>query len=812
MTLLLLLLAQAGDQKGEAQPEVWRTMKVPATAPLWPEEERRTFRVAPGFRMELVASEPMIEAPVAVAWDPDGLLWVVEMRGYMRTIDGGGEDQPVGRISVLEDRDGDGRMDKATVFLDGLIMPRAVGFGGGGVLVGEPPVLWYCRDTDGDRVCDSKTAIAAYGRQGPVQGTDNGLVGALDNWIYNAKSPLRLRFKMGEFVREQTVPRGQWGIAQDDVGRLYTNTNSSFLHAELVPHDRVRRHPFFRRRALGIDAPIVEDQSVVTARPNPGINRGYKPEMLREDGSLARTTAACGPAIYRGDRFPPELRGNAFVPEPAGNVVSRFLLKDEGVAIRTHHVRDGGEFISSTDERFRPVACAVGPDGCLTVVDMYRGILEHRISVTTFLRKQVIERGLETPFTLGRIWRVVPDGKTERVPSPRLSTATPDQLVKTLSNPNGWWRDTAQRLLVEAGDLAVAPALRELAASGADPLGRIHALWTLEGLGAVEAPTLRAALDHAHPQVRIAALRTGALLLGRDPDLLDRASRLTVDPDAAVRVHALFALGEPGGSDAARTALSLAMTRDASSPHERQAVLSGLYRREISFLEGLLRQSAWTQEAPGRPELLTSLAELIVHGRDPVACAGLILTAGELQGWRREALMAGIARANKGAKPVVLNAKPPEPFAAHFTWPGDERAAKPPRALTEAERERFRSGATIYAAVCAKCHQDDGYGAPGLGPPLAGSSWAAGPERRLIRIALQGLTGPVEVAGEEWNLEMPSLESALPDDQVAAILTYVRRSWGNEADPIEAASVAAVRAETTTRARPWTAEELLKLK
>src|SRR5690606_12896900 len=205
---------------------------------------------APGFRLELVAHEPMVQNPVAISWDADGRLWVVEMVGYMPNVDGKGEDVRNGRVSILEDTDGDGRMDKSTLFLDGLQMPRAIMITHGGALIAEPPVLWFARDTDGDLKADEKIEVLkGYAQQGPVEHTENGLLPGLDNWIYNAKSSKRMKFAFegGKPVMtvDNNVSRGQWGITQDNYGRLYHNGNSSYLHADLIPADYLRRNPHF---------------------------------------------------------------------------------------------------------------------------------------------------------------------------------------------------------------------------------------------------------------------------------------------------------------------------------------------------------------------------------------------------------------------------------------------------------------------------------------------------------------------------------------------------------------------------------------
>jgi glucose/arabinose dehydrogenase len=212
--------------------EMWKRIPIPPSPALSPEEALESFEVAPGFRVECVAAEPLVEDPVFFEFDPDGRIWVVEFQGWMRDIDGTGESDPICKVVVLEDRDGDTFMDKSTVFLDGLRMPRTVSFVKGGVLVAEPPNLWYCRDTDGDLVCDSKVRVGDWGIPGNPEHTDNGLMHGIDNWMYNAKSSLRHRFVDGELIADETIFRGQWCISQDDYGRLYYGYESSSLHAD----------------------------------------------------------------------------------------------------------------------------------------------------------------------------------------------------------------------------------------------------------------------------------------------------------------------------------------------------------------------------------------------------------------------------------------------------------------------------------------------------------------------------------------------------------------------------------------------------
>ena len=242
MIIVALLLAlQQGDRKGEVQAPP--AFPVPPSPPLSPEEALKAFKVAPGFRVELVAAEPLVVAPVAFAWDAAGRLWVAEMRGYMPDVDARGEPDPVGRVVVLEDVDGDGRIDRSTPFLEKLVLPRAIAIVDGGVLVCEPPGLYFCRDLDGDLRCDTKEVVdPAYCGRGNPEHVANGLLRAVDNWIYSADTGKRYRRHEGQWLRGETRSRGQWGITQDDLGRLYTNSNSDFLRGDLMPCWRPEAH------------------------------------------------------------------------------------------------------------------------------------------------------------------------------------------------------------------------------------------------------------------------------------------------------------------------------------------------------------------------------------------------------------------------------------------------------------------------------------------------------------------------------------------------------------------------------------------
>lgn len=568
--------------------------KVPDTSPaLPPEEALKTFYMPPGYRVELVASEPLIQEPVAIEWDTEGRLWAVEMPGFMADITGSNEHEPIGRVVVLEDTNRDGRMDKRTVFADRLVLARSLKVLDRGVLVAEPPNVWLMRDTNGDLRMDTKELVTdRYGRfEADPQNNANGFYWGLDNRMHTAgQADIQLRLKDGVFEVQKTLQRGEWGVTQDDSGRTYRNTNESALHVDLVPTAYYARNPNLLRTRGSYERLADEnsDLNVVwPVRPNPGTNRAYQAGIDREDGSLAKFTSVCAPLVYRGDRLPADVHGNVFVAEPAANLVSRIILSDDGTGIRARKAYERGEFLASTDERFRPVFLSNAPDGTMYIADMYRGIIEHRISITMYLRDQIFARKLDQPTGFGRIYRVVHD-TTVRDTTAIPANAAPGQLVDMLAHPNGWRRDTAQRLLVERGARPAVPALVKLAEGAVDWRTRLHALWILDGVDAIQPAMVTKALEDRARDVRIAAIRIAERWLGEPNHPIQSAVlRRVDDPDWAVHQQLAASLGAlpPGVREAAAVTL---LERYADDPVVMDATLSGLRGSEGLVLDRLI--------------------------------------------------------------------------------------------------------------------------------------------------------------------------------------------------------------------------------
>jgi mono/diheme cytochrome c family protein/glucose/arabinose dehydrogenase len=850
----------------------------PESPPLPPEKALESFYMAPGYRLELVAAEPLIQEPVAIDWDLHGRLWAVEMPGFMADITGSNEYEPIGRVVVLEDVNGDGRMDKRTVFADRLVLARSLKVLERGVLVAEPPNVWLMRDTNGDLRMDTKELVTdRYGRrETDPQNNANGFNWSLDNRMYTAgQADIHLRLKHNVFELEKTLQRGEWGVTHDDAGRIYRNTNESPVHVDLVPTFYFARNPNLVRTRGSYERLANDNDELLTVwpvRPNPGTNRAYQTGIDREDGTLARFTSVCAPLVYRGDRLPAELYGNMFVAEPAANLVSRIVLDDSGSKVDARKAYERGEFLASTDERFRPVYLANAPDGTLYIADLYRGIIEHRISITVYLRDQIFERKLEGPTGYGRIYRVVHE-TTKRDTTSTLAKASPADLVQALSHPNGWFRDTAQRLIVERGEKSVAPSLNKLAEAADDWRTRLRALWILDGLDAIDPSLVMRAMEDESRYVRAGAIRISERWLNDANHPVQAAvTRRLEDGDWMVRQQLAASIGVLP-AETREGAASVVLTRYGDDPVTVDAVLSSIRGMEPAVLGTLLaRSNAQKTGAEAVAASITMLSATIVRSAQDAAIQKLfaLLADESLSVGDRSALLRGAevsllnaptpgasaggrgapatnvtlpcptcpggragpggayafsrpqtaGQRGRGAGPNLrLNQEPSgltklassseelgtraASVLARVSWPGKPGDTASVAPLSAEAQRRFDAGHEIYRNLCQGCHQPDGRGQERLAPSLVGSDLALAAPEITARILLNGKEGPIGL--------MPPIGSAINDEQIASVLTYIRREWGQEGSPVDPGIVKSVRAVTAERTRPWKDDELRTL-
>jgi putative membrane-bound dehydrogenase-like protein len=635
--------------------------------PLSPRDEQATFRLPKGFRVELVACEPEVVDPVAFAFDEEGRLFVAEMRGYPN---GGVATGKVtsGRIRLLEDRDGDGFYERSTIFADGLRLPSGVMPYKGGLLVANPPELIYLEDTDGDGKADKKTVLYTGFDLSNSEQLLNSLQWGLDNWVHacagGAGGTIRSAQKAdaprvtlrGRGIRfhpdvpaslEPTSGGGQYGLAMTEWGQWLTATNSQHLRHIVLPDHYLRRNPLLPVSAVTLDIPDhgaackvhrlspFEAWRVERTRRRKQGEGGFNPRSFPANELVpgGYITSGCSPAVYLADLFPRDYHGSSFVCDPANNIIHRDLLEEHGATFTAKRGEADCEFLASTDNWFRPVWLAVGPDGALYVADFYREVIETPLSLPDDIKQKV---NLESRGR-GRIWRIVPEGK-RAARRPALRKAPTAELVKYLADPNVWWRHTCQRLLTERQDKLAVPALRRLAREATLDVGRAHCLWTLDGLHALKDEEIERGLRDPMAGVREQALRLAESRLTRSEHLRKAVAALADDPSPRVRFQLAFTAGEADAPETAAAVARLARRQDNDS-WTRTALLSSAYRLAPALLEALSRDRKLTQApAVADRDFVTRLAALVGARPDDeaVARALALLTEGpkEPMQWR----------------------------------------------------------------------------------------------------------------------------------------------------------------------------------
>ena len=526
----------------------------PPVLPLSPVEQAKRFWLPPGYRLEPVLSDPVIEDPAQIAFDGNGRMFVVELRGYFQTPEGIDLIPPIGRISMHEDRDNDGVYEHHTVFVDKLVFPRFVmPFGANSILAMETNAdeVWKYTDTNADGVADKKELFATnFGRAGNMESQQASLFWAMDNWLYSTVNAFRLRWTPNGLLKEPTGSNSsQWGVTQDNEGKVWFQGGASGLpgyfqfpvhYGNFAPPDQFE-----------------PDLNIVWGAPTLiGDIQAGLPGTRMPDGSLIYATAAAGNEIYRGDRLPKDLIGDYLHGEMVARIIRRLRpVKTEGLT-QLQNVYPRSEFIRSLDPLFRPADTTTGPDGTIYIADMYRGMIEGAewAKQGTYLREKIKQYQLDKVTRHGRIWRLTYDGIARDRTQPRMLNETPAQLVAHLSHPNGWWRDTAQQLLVLKQDRSVVPALQTMVRTAKNPLARFHALWTLEGLGALSAALTREALGDPDPRMRIQALRVSETLYKAGDRSFDNDYRaLSKDKDIDVVIQTMLTMNVLKVADASTT-------------------------------------------------------------------------------------------------------------------------------------------------------------------------------------------------------------------------------------------------------------------
>ncbi|MDB6149974.1 MAG: cytochrome c [Chthoniobacter sp.] len=646
----------------EAPPEV-QPRELPRFAPVAPEQALDTFQIRRGFHLELVAAEPLVVDPIAVCFDEDGRLFAIEMRDYSEQRDV----QPhLGQVRLLEDLDGDGRCEKATVFADNLPWPTALIWANGGLFVCAAPDIFFLQDTDGDGRADKREIVfTGFNTGAPkvnVQALPNSFAWGPDNRIHlqtgggnrgmirclrTPDSPAQelggrdFWFDPRTFAFGFEAGGGQYGMSYDDHGRRFVCNNSDHLRTFVFDSRYAARNPHFAMPSplvsVAADGGAAEVFRISPDEPWRVVRTRWRttgkvPGIVEGGGRVSGYfTGATGTTVYRGDAFGAQYVGDTFTGDAGGNLVHHKRLRPDGVSVIGERPPDEktSEFVASRDTWFRPVSFANAPDGSLYICDMYREVIEHPWSIPEQIKQHL---DLTSGSDRGRIWRIARDGFESR-PAPRLSRATTTELIATLNHPNGWHRDTATRLLCERRDAAAVLELEESLVTSTAPLGRLHTLRTLAGLEALSVGTLVLALDDAHEAVREHAVLLCEQMLrdGRMPTALwtKLCSMAEFERAPRVRLQLAFTFGECRQLGQVEALASMTRGQDVGDGWIRAAIVSAppalagplwsSFTREPGF-----SRSAWANVSPGGEaervgghQLLLDLASVIGASAPP---------------------------------------------------------------------------------------------------------------------------------------------------------------------------------------------------
>jgi putative membrane-bound dehydrogenase-like protein len=592
-------------------------------SPLTPEESMKTFHFAENFKAEIFATEPLVIDPVSMQFDEDGNAYVVGMLDAYKPDSVKGK----GRIVMLKDLNGDGRADTAIVFADSIREASSILPWKGGLLIAAAPNIMYYKDTNGDGRADSKEILFTgfFNKNEEAQITN--LSFGIDNWIYanntgqageisftrkpNApKLALQgadFRFRLDRNQFERSTGPGQFGLSIDDWGHRFFTANSLHIRQVVIPLRYLERNPFLPSSAKAAVENISDHDPLMfqlTETPywrqmrTDRRNKEYQEHHLdREEYARDHFTAASGGTIYEGDVFPKEYYGNIFTGDVSGNLVHRDILSKSDtapyfIAKRAEQEKDK-EFLQSTDSWFRPASSSVGPDGYLYVIDMYRQHIETPMSIPEDLQ---VGMDFNAGNKYGRIYRIVPENAgTHKKVTPNLKSATSVELVTMLTHQNRWWRLQAQRLLLERQDKSVLPAVKELLAQNEDPRFRLHALYVLEGMDALDAATVKAAMKDPSEGVR----ENAAILSERFPACLSQLEEMINDSSIRVAFEATLSLGE-FKDNTVIPALAKVLELHGESSWFRTAVLSSEAGSSIDLLKTLEKNSFFKDASPGK--------------------------------------------------------------------------------------------------------------------------------------------------------------------------------------------------------------------
>ena len=647
--------------------------------PYTPEKALQTFKIEPGFRIEPYIAEPDIRSPVAMEFDENGRIYVVENPGYPLNVEG-----KVGRIILLEDTDGNGRPDRRTVFADKLTLPTGVMRWKKGVLVTDAPDVLYFEDANGDGTAEIRRVVLTGFAFTNPQHTINSPIYGLDNWIYlahegpataivfpnqfgdrggNVRFPDRhdapsleparrmVRFRPDTGQLEYLASSTQFGHSFNAWGHHFTVSNEDHIRQEVVRARYLLRNPHL---PIGSAMERISDhRPAADVFP---IAQNGRVEMLSGVGSF---TSACGITVYLGGAFPSSLGLFSLVAEPAQSLVHRDILTPNRATHVARRAREGVEFLASTDPWFRPVNFYVGPDGAIYLVDYYRLMVEHPEWTATHTHHSP---DLYKGDDRGRIYRISPESPAHRsfsgggglgLPAKvQLGQASTEQLVQQLASPNIWWRRTAQRLLVDRGSADAAALLTRLFETSQSPVARLHALWTLDGLNRLEAHHIERALADPEAGVRENAILLAEPRLRNERAIVEKLLKMEADPDGRVQFQLLLTLGGLDSPDSLAVQHRL-LARNIDDPWMQIAALSASSDRAPQLFRSA---AAFTDKhTDARARLFRQIGVVIGARRKPIEVRQVLTTVVRSSdtgsSWWRAASLDGLAQGLGASRP-----------------------------------------------------------------------------------------------------------------------------------------------------------------
>ncbi|MCH1497297.1 MAG: c-type cytochrome [Rubripirellula sp.] len=603
--------------------------ELPRVRALSPDEAMQAIEVSDDFEIQLAASEPLVNSPVAIEWDEGGGLFVCEMRGYSENREDG-----ISQVRYLTDADDDGHYEKATVFADGLLWPTAIFPYKGGLFVADAPHVYYMKDTNGDDVADERNIVLTGFGVSNVQGLVNSFRWGLDNRIHVACSSVGgsihrvgeenlavnvrgrdISFDPDTYEIRLTSGGAQHGMCFDDWGHKFVSSNSDHIQQVIYEDHYLAGNRFITapssRRSIALDGPQgpvyrispVEPWRIVRTRLRVGgVVSGPVEGGGRPSGYF---TGATGITIYRGDQWNDDYKGIGIVGDVGSNLIHRKRITQDAIEMQAERMDPETEFIRSKDIWFRPAQFANAPDGCLYVVDVCREVIEHPKSLPPEIKQHL---DLNSGRDRGRIYRVVQKGKPLRSASD-LSKYSDQELANLLNHPNAWHRETAARLLYEHQNPAIIAHLTRLATENSSPQGRIHSLYCLSGIGALNSNIIEEAFSDKHPQVRRHAVRLSEQIPESDR-LNGHLQQLANDPNSEVRYQLAFSLATRP-AEVRVTLLSELAKQDVNSRWLTLAVLSSLGDQSGAVFAKLARDPSFRSKAAG--DFLFRLAQSVVR-------------------------------------------------------------------------------------------------------------------------------------------------------------------------------------------------------